>query len=63
MMGQGIVPQTYHPIAEKLSEDELTRLLTTLRDNVSRTVTSLPQHAAYVAQYCQPARAKADAMS
>ncbi len=53
MMGQGIVPQTYHPIAAKLSDDELTRLLTSIRDNVNRTVASLPEHAAYVTQYCQ----------
>ena len=61
MMGQGIMPRSYHPIAGKLSAEELTRLLTTLRDNVSKTTASLPQHAAYVAQYCQPAGATAKA--
>ena len=52
MMGQGIAPQSHHPIAEKLSDDELTRLLQLLRDQVERTVAGLPDHAAYVAQYC-----------
>jgi tryptophan halogenase len=52
MMGQGIMPQSHHPIAEKLTDDELGRLLQTLRENVSRTVASLPDHAAYVARYC-----------
>ncbi|RZM12509.1 MAG: tryptophan 7-halogenase [Sphingomonas sp.] len=52
MMGQGIAPQSHHPIAEKLSDDELTRLLRLLRDQVERTVSGLPDHAAYVAQYC-----------
>jgi tryptophan halogenase len=52
MMGQGIVPKAWHPVAEKLSDDELDRLLGMLRQNVTRTVASLPEHAAYVARYC-----------
>ncbi|MEI9903885.1 MAG: tryptophan halogenase family protein [Asticcacaulis sp.] len=56
MMGQGIIPRAWHPIAAKLSDDELARLLTSLRENVSRSVVSLPEHAAYVAQYCQPSQ-------
>ena len=52
MMGQGIAPHSHHPIAETLSDDELTRLLRLLRDQVERTVSGLPDHAAYVAQYC-----------
>ena len=52
MMGQGIMPRSYHPIAGKLTEDELNRLLTGLRESVTRTAASLPEHAAYVAQYC-----------
>ena len=59
MMGQGITPCAYHPIAEKLDDEELTRLLGRLRENVARTVAGLPDHAAYVAQYCGAARAKA----
>ena len=52
MMGQGIMPQSYHPVANKLGDEELSRLLTGVREGVSRTVASLPEHAAYVAQYC-----------
>ncbi|MBJ6121803.1 tryptophan halogenase family protein [Sphingomonas mollis] len=52
MMGQGIVPRAYHPIVGKLRDDELARLLATLRDEVGRTVAGLPDHAAYVARYC-----------
>jgi tryptophan halogenase len=59
MMGQGITPRTWHPIAGKLRDDELAGLLGTLREQVSRTVAGLPEHAAYVARYCgaDPARA------
>ena len=59
MMGQGIVPNAYHPIAAKLRDDELARLLSTLRDSVTQTVAGLPEHAAYVARYCGAATAKA----
>ena len=52
MMGQGIMPQSYHPVAAKLRGEELTYLLASLRDNVARTVAGMPEHAAYVAHYC-----------
>ena len=52
MMGQGIVPRAYHPIAAKLSDEELSRLLAMIRDGIASTVASLPGHQAYVAQYC-----------
>lgn len=52
MMGQGIVPQSYHPIAAKLTAEELDQMLAGLRDSVARTVASLPPHESYVARYC-----------
>ena len=52
MMGQGIEPAAYHPIAAKLRDEELAKFLATLRENVARTVAGLPAHADYVAQYC-----------
>ncbi|MBO9622719.1 MAG: tryptophan 7-halogenase [Sphingomonas sp.] len=59
MMGQGIMPRAWHPIAEKLRDDELERLLATIRENVTSTVARLPEHGAYVAQYCGASDAQA----
>ncbi len=59
MMGQGITPRAHHPIAEKPGDEELARLLAGLRDQVARTVAKLPEHAAYVEQYCGAPRARA----
>ena len=59
LLGQGIEPRSWHPITERLSDDELARLLQTLRDQVSRTVAGLPPHADYVARYCAGARQQA----
>ncbi len=52
MMGQGIRPQSYHPITGKMSDDELGKFFGMLRQNVEKTVAGLPAHEAYVAQYC-----------
>lgn len=59
MMGQGIVPRSWHPIAEKLRDEELARLLSTIRENVAGTVERLPAHAEYVARYCGTGDARA----
>lgn len=61
MLGQGITPRSFHPIAAKLSDDELGRLLTTIRDHVARTVGGLPDHMAYVGSYCGAAPPEATA--
>ena len=52
MLGQGIEPKAWHPIAGRLNDDELDRLLGMIRQDVTRTVAGLPDHAAYVARYC-----------
>ncbi len=52
MLGQGIMPRAYHPIANKLSDEELEKLLVGLRDSVTNTVAGLPNHRDYVVRYC-----------
>lgn len=52
MMGQGIMPQSYHPVATKLGPDELDRFLANQREFVARTVAGLPDHHSYIARYC-----------
>ena len=52
MLGQGIMPRAYHPVATKLPDDELDQLLTGLRASIDKTVASLPPHHEYVARYC-----------
>ncbi len=59
MLGQGITPRSYHPIATKLPDDEMIKLLDTLRGQVDQTVASLPPHAEYVARYCGATKAAA----
>jgi tryptophan halogenase len=59
MMGQGITPQSYHPVAKKLTQEELARFLANIREGIARTVKTLPEHGTYVSQYCGKSRAAA----
>jgi tryptophan halogenase len=59
MMGQRVMPRAYHPIAAKLSDQELAYLLSGIRDSVARTVESMPPHERYVANYCGAQEASA----
>ncbi|MES2136657.1 MAG: tryptophan halogenase family protein [Pseudomonadota bacterium] len=59
MLGQGIVPRAHHPIASKLSDAELSSLLSGIRDNVARTVRTLPAHQDYIGRYCDASEADA----
>jgi len=59
MMGQGITPKTYHPVATKLSAVELDAFLGAQREAVARTVAGLPDHQSYIAHYCASNQAAA----
>ena len=53
MLGQGIAPDEYHPVADVLSPEELTRFMATIKTRVDKAVATLPKHEAYVEQYCK----------
>ena len=55
MMGQGIMPSSYHPIADMMSPTELEGFLRHLRTNVQNNLQQLVTHSQYVNHY---ARAK-----
>ena len=59
MMGQGLVPRAYHPVADLMGEAELRQFLGGLHEQVAHTVQSLPAHEAYVRRFCAAAQAKA----
>ena len=51
MIGQGLMPQSYHPLVDTMSTAELQQFLIQIRQRISQTVASLPAHANYVARY------------
>ncbi len=45
------MPDQYHPVADVMSDDELTRFMSQIRQRIERTVAQLPRHETYVRQY------------
>jgi len=56
MLGQGLSPKTWHPIADMMDPDELKRFLDHIEENVQRTVAGMPAHQAYVDGYCRASK-------
>lgn len=52
MIGQGIVPKQYHPIANVMTDEELRRFLNGFRKSVENIVTKLPMHGDFLKKYC-----------
>jgi tryptophan halogenase len=52
MLGQGLMPERYHQSADLMGDEELGGFLEGIRSQVRRTASQLPQHEAYVRQYC-----------
>jgi tryptophan halogenase len=56
MMGQGVMPQQYHPVTRVMSEPDLTRFLDGIKANVTATTAQLPAHMAYLRSYAPAPR-------
>ncbi len=52
MLGQGIAPQRFDPMAATLSDAQLDEFLGNVRKLIDRAVDTLPTHEAFIAQYC-----------
>lgn len=53
MVGQGLLPEQYHPLADSLTSDQLRELLSSLKKNVDDAVRHLPDHGDFIQKYCQ----------
>ena len=52
MLGQGIEPQSYHPIVDMMSEQELRQFMQILGQKVDHVVKQLPTHQEFINRYC-----------
>lgn len=52
LMGQNIVPDSYHPLAESISKEQLLEFLQNLKVIIARGVGLLPTHEEFIRQYC-----------
>ena len=51
MIGQNVMPDEWHPIAEQVSEERLKHFLDTLELAYERDTARLPDHAAFIAKF------------
>ena len=52
MIGQGLMPQSYHPIVDTMSRQELETLLNGIKQGIEKTVAKLPPHQDYITRFC-----------
>ncbi|PHZ85413.1 tryptophan halogenase family protein [Paremcibacter congregatus] len=52
MIGQGLRPASYHPLADQVPMDTLTDFMANLRGLHQRALTDLPSHTAFIAAHC-----------
>jgi tryptophan halogenase len=52
MLGQGLMPEHYHPIVDMMSDDELERFLKNISTSVQQSVSKLPSHQQFLSHYC-----------
>ena len=61
MLGQGIMPADYDPMADQPGDAQLAEFLANLRTIIERGVASLPTHEEYLARHCPAALPEAAA--
>lgn len=50
MLGQGVLPETYEPIADALDEEKVASALQQMREAILQTAQRLPKHGEFIAQ-------------
>ncbi|MCV2885339.1 tryptophan 7-halogenase [Aestuariibacter sp. AA17] len=53
MLGQGLMPEACHPLAEALSGSQTSDLFSSLETLINATVADMSEHTAYIQQYCR----------
>ncbi len=56
LVGQGVLPQSYHPIADQMEPAQLAEFLTNIRQIVTGAAAKLPSHAEFIARHCPAER-------
>jgi tryptophan 7-halogenase len=56
MLGQHILPRNYHPAVDLIPEEEVVKLVASVRNVIARCVEAMPRHEQFLARYC-PAQA------
>ena len=57
LAGQGLVPESYHPVADAISEDELRLRLTQIRTGIQNRINGMPNHKDFIRANCRSDKA------
>jgi tryptophan 7-halogenase len=57
MFGQGIMPRHYNQVTQALSREELSRVLNSMRSEISQAVSTMPSHQQFIDRYCKASAA------
>ena len=52
MLGQGLMPEQYHQIAQVMGDNEFKQFLASLKSSVDNAVEQLPDHQEFIDKYC-----------
>ena len=53
MVGQGLMPKSYHAMANRLSSEQMQRFMSDIQTLITRATNDLPQHAAFIDAHCK----------
>lgn len=53
MLGQGIMPEQYHKIAEIMNDKELENFMASMKSSITNAVEKLPNHEEFIQNYCK----------
>ncbi len=53
MLGQGIVPRSYHPLVDQIPEADLYRFVEGVGRTIANCVEAMPPHQAFIDRYCK----------
>jgi tryptophan halogenase len=53
MLGQGLLPENYHPIVNMMTDEELKSFLMIIRNSVNNLIDQLPSHQQFINGYCK----------
>ena len=53
MLGQGLMPEQYHPVVNMMDDEELERFLNGLHGSARQLVSQLPEHQRFIDHYCK----------
>lgn len=59
MIGQGLVPESYHPVVDRIDDAQLDTMMANVRADIAQVVKDGPSHEQYLREICEGDRSEA----